>query len=123
MVPLVDEAVAIVTAMRDRRPAGELIFPSDRHFGKQHPRSLAYVLQYVLGVEASVHGLQVIDARLLGDRTNVERETAEMCLQHFSKGTEAAYRRSTALEKRRIALEPCGLDMSLAKARPTRWCR
>ena len=27
-----------------------------------------------------------------------------MCLAHFAKGVEAAYRRSTALEKRRIAL-------------------
>jgi integrase len=104
VVPLVDEAVAIVTTMRERWPAGELIFPSDRHFGKQHPRALAYVLQYVLGVEASVHGFRSSLRDFLGDRTNVEREVAEMCLAHFAKGVEAAYRRSTALEKRRIAL-------------------
>ena len=104
MVPLVPEAAAIVTAMRERWSAGELIFPSDLHFGKQHRRSLAYALQHVLGVEASVHGFRLSLRDFLGDRTNVERETAEMCLQHFSKGTEAAYRRSTALEKRRIAL-------------------
>ena len=104
VVPLVDEAVAIVTAMRERWPAGELIFPSDRHFGKQHPRALAYVLQYVLGVEASVHGFRSSLRDFLGDRTSVEREVAEMCLAHFAKGVEAAYRRSTALEKRRVAL-------------------
>ena len=79
VVPLVPEAVAIVTTMRERWPAGELIFPSDRHFGKQHHRSLPYVLQYVLGVEASVHGFRSSLARLprrphqrrTGDRRDV----------------------------------------------------
>ena len=105
MVPLAQEAVAIVTAMRERWPAGELIFPSDRHFGKQHHRSLAYVLQHVLGVEASVHKVPVIAARpYRRSHQPSNGDRAEMCLAHFAKGSEAAYRRSTALEKRRIAL-------------------
>ena len=95
VVPLVDEAVAIVTTMRDRRPAGELVFrPTDL---RQTAASRARLcVATCVGGRSVGARFSVIAARFLGDRTNVEREIAEMCLAHFAKGVEAAYRRSTA---------------------------
>jgi hypothetical protein len=103
-VPLTDEAITVLSSMRERWPDSDLVFPSDRHGGKQHQRVLTYVLHGVLEVDATVDGFRSTMRDWLGDETNVEREVAEMCLAHFAKGVESAYRRSTALEKRRVAL-------------------
>jgi integrase len=105
VVPLTDEAMTILDSMRERWPSSDLVFPADRHGGKQHPRILAHVLHRVLGVDATVHGFRSAMRDWLGDKTSVEREVAEMCLAHFARGTEGAYRRKTALEKRRVALQ------------------
>jgi integrase len=103
VVPLVDETMAIVVAMRERHPSSELMFPAS-HGGKLHPRMLTHVLHRGLGVAAAVHGFRSSARDFWGDRTSTEREVAEMCLAHFPKGVEAAYRRSSAIDKRRVAL-------------------
>jgi integrase len=101
VVPLTDEMIAIVEAMRERH-RGELIFASDRHGGRQHPRMLAHVMHRVLGIEASVHGSVRSGFRdWAGDCTEYPREVAEAALAHRPTGVEAAYRRGSALEKRR----------------------
>jgi integrase len=105
IVPLPDEAMQILSAMRERHARSDLIFPSDSHGGRQHARSLQYQLQGVLGVAASVHGMRSALRDWLGDRTSVERDVAEMCLAHHVGGVEGAYRRATALEKRKVALQ------------------
>jgi integrase len=104
VVALPDEAMAILETMRARHPRSDLIFPAS-HGGRAHPRSLQYQLQGVLGVAASVHGMRSALRDFLGDCTSVERDVAEMCLAHFVGGTEGAYRRATALEKRKVALQ------------------
>jgi integrase len=82
VVPITDEMLVIIEAMRERH-GGELIFASDRHGGKQHPRSLAYVLQHVLGFEASVYGTVRSGFRdWAGDCTEYPREVAEAALAH-----------------------------------------
>jgi integrase len=104
VVPLTDEAMTILNSMRERWPDSDLVFPADRHGGKHHPRTLAYLIRRGLRVDATVHGFRSAMRDWLGDETNVERDVAEMCLAHLAKGVESAYRRSTALDKRRVAL-------------------
>jgi integrase len=105
VVPLSGPALEIVAKMRERHPRAELIFPADTHGGKPHPRTLFNVLTARLGVKASVHGFRSAFRDFLGDRTNVERDIAELCLDHAVGGVEAAYRRATGIAKRRVALE------------------
>jgi integrase len=51
------------------------------------------------------HGMRSAFRDWAGDETDFARETVEMALAHMVKdATEAAYRRSTALEKRRRLL-------------------
>jgi hypothetical protein len=51
---------------------------------------------------ATVHGFRSSFRDWAGDQTDYHRDVAEMALAHSVRdGTEAAYRRLTALEKRR----------------------
>jgi integrase len=105
VVPLGEECMGIIEAMRQRHGGDGLVFRSDQHRGRMHPRTLFYVLTKVLGVDFTVHGFRSSLRDFLGDRTSTERDVAEMCLAHFASGVEAAYGRSTALQKRAVALD------------------
>jgi integrase len=55
---------------------------------------------------ATVHGFRSSFRDWAGDKTNFQRETIEECLAHqVGNGTEQAYRRSDALEKRRVIMD------------------
>ena len=57
-------------------------------------------------VKASVHGFRSTFRDFCGDQTNFQREHVEACLAHqVGNSVELSYRRSTALEKRRIILD------------------
>ena len=56
--------------------------------------------------DVTTHGFRSTFRDWAGDCTNVQREVIEAALAHRIKdGVEAAYRRSTALEKRRVLME------------------
>jgi integrase len=58
-----------------------------------------------LGFNITVHGFRSAFRDWCGNETNFQRETAEECLGHIvGSATERAYRRQTALEKRRVIL-------------------
>jgi integrase len=102
VVPLCNEMIAIAATMREHH-CGELIFAA-RHGGRLDPRILSYVMRKRLGVAASVHGTTRSGFRdWAGDCTEYPREIAEAALAHGPTGTEAAYRRGSALVALRAA--------------------
>jgi hypothetical protein len=56
-----------------------------------------------MGVTDTAHGYRRSFRDWCGDKTTFQRDVVEQCLAHGLNGVEAAYRRATALEKRRIA--------------------
>lgn len=72
--------------------------------------------------EATLHGLRSSFRDWAGDHTNYPRDVAEAALAHvLTDKTEAAYRRGTALEKRREMMEEWAdyLEKPSAMASPT----
>ena len=53
----------------------------------------------------TLHGWRSVARDALADVLDVDRETCEFVLAHVAKGVEGAYRRETALAKRRVAME------------------
>jgi integrase len=103
IVPLCDETMAIVAAMRERRPSSALVFPAS-HGGKQHYRSLTHLLHRVMGIEASVHGFRSSFSTWAHDETSFDHLTIEQALAHEEGRGNAvarAYDRGNRLEKRR----------------------
>jgi integrase len=74
---------------------------------KQQPlssRAMHHMLK-AMGVHVTVHGFRSSFRNWAGDETDYAREHIEECLGHaVGNATERAYRRSTALEKRRAIL-------------------
>jgi integrase len=59
-----------------------------------------------MGIKDSVHGFRSTFRNWAGDMTTFQRETIEECLAHQVGGeVERAYRRTTALEKRRVIMD------------------
>lgn len=104
-VPLVDRAVEILTPLQEAK-VNDFVFPGER---KERPLSnMAFAMQMRrmdLG-HFTPHGFRSAFRDWAGDMTNFPRELAEEALAHrLSDKTEAAYRRSDALLKRRKLME------------------
>ena len=88
------------------RAIGDFIFPGAK---KGKPLSNAAMLELLRGVAGNgytVHGFRSTFRDWAGDRTNHPREVIEAAMSHRIKDkAEAAYRRSSALEKRRLLME------------------
>jgi integrase len=100
VVPLSSRVVAILKAQPRE---GELVFPGRR--GELSDQSLRDAAEIVRdGV--TVHGFRSSFRDWCGDQTNFPREIVEYALAHkVGNGTEQAYRRASALEKRRKLME------------------
>jgi integrase len=95
VVPLSPRAVEIVRGM----PAGELVFPLAK-------MALDLVLKRLRPAGATVHGFRSSFRDWAGDCTHHPRDVVEAALAHaISNQVEAAYRRSTAIEKRRRLMD------------------
>lgn len=108
-VPLCDRAVEILgtLAQLDHGP-DDLVFPGQKKGAPLSDMSLTALLRR-LKVEATVHGFRSSFRDWAGDATAFPREVAEAALAHaVGDATEAAYRRSDALEKRRKLMEAWG---------------
>jgi integrase len=106
-VPLSEAATAVLRHMASIR-VNEFIFPSldARSRGPLSNMAMIMVLRR-MGLGAfTVHGFRSAFRDWAGDQTNFPREVAEAALAHSLRDkTEAAYRRSDALEKRRALVE------------------
>lgn len=102
VVPLSDRAVTIIESMR-QRATSNLLFGG----GVEHRPISDTAMTKALRIAspdktATLHGLRSTFRDWCGDMTDYPREVAEAALAHqLSDKTEAAYRRGSALEKRR----------------------
>jgi integrase len=102
VVPLPERALAIVEAMR-QRSTSSLLFPGTVEDRAVSDTSMTKALRLASPDKtATLHGLRSTFRDWCGDKTEFPRDVAEAALAHsLSDKTEAAYRRSSALEKRR----------------------
>ena len=86
---------------------GEYVFSGYKGIGLA-PKSM-YMLLRAMGVDTTkvtVHGFRSSFRDWCGDKTDFAREHVEACLAHqVGNGVELAYRRQTALEKRRTIMD------------------
>jgi integrase/plasmid stability protein len=106
VVPLSEEALALLDEAADLRQTdepNELVFPSTRDRKCLSDMALAMCLR---GVKSgiTVHGFRSTFRDWAGDATPHAREVVEQALAHTVRGVEGAYRRGTALEKRRALM-------------------
>jgi integrase len=104
-VPLSNRCIEILDAMAERSD-GEvgLIFPVDSG-GRLSENTLNDAVKQ-LGYDATAHGMRSCFRDWCGDQTSFPREICEAALGHkIGNRVEAAYRRGSALEKRRRLME------------------
>ena len=100
-VPLTDAAIAVIGLADD---PDQLIFPSDRHT-KMSNMAMDMLLRR-MDSDVTVHGFRSTFRDWAGDETDFPREVAEAALAHkVGDAVEQAYRRNTALERRRTLME------------------
>jgi len=103
VVPLSDAALTALT--KSRTKAG-LIFPASRSGKKMSDVTLVKTVKRHTSLPATTHGFRSTFRDWCGDMTDYPREVAEGCLAHaVGNAVEQAYRRGTALSKRRALLD------------------
>jgi integrase len=116
-VPLPARAVAILEEVHQAR-VSDFIFPGLKRDKRDRPLcdiALAAVLRR-LQVDATVHGFRSSFRDWAGDSTDFAHDVVEAALAHaIENKTEAAYRRSDALEKRRELMAAWDAHCSSAK--------
>lgn len=101
VVTLTPRMLEILEEMKFQRTAGDYIFPGDQRVEPLSNMAMLNLLQR-MEVEVTVHGFRSSFRDWAGDRTSFPREVAELALAHrVGSETELAYRRRTALDKRR----------------------
>ena len=102
-VPLCDAAMAELEKMRAIH-INDYIFPGE-HVSRLPHNSLWMVLRR-MNVAVTTHGFRSSFRDWAGEETHFPREVCEAALAHsIENKTEAAYRRGTALEKRRELMQ------------------
>lgn len=103
-VPLSDAAVRLLKALRPEKvKPGDLIFSAN---GKPLSNMTMASLLRRMDVPVTVHGFRSTFRDWAGDAANFPRELAEAALAHtIQNKAERAYRRGTALAKRRKLME------------------
>jgi integrase len=106
-VPLSDRALALIDGAADRRKVKptDFIFHGPREADPLSNMSMAMLMRR-MKVEATPHGFRSSFRDWAGVRTNFARDVVELALAHqVGDDTERAYRRSSALEKRRKLMD------------------
>jgi len=106
VVPLCDRAVQIVEAMR-QQATSDLVFQGDVAGRPVSDTAMTKALRLASpDKKATLHGLRSMFRDWAGDCTNHPREVAEAALAHaVGNAVEQAYRRGTALQKRRELMQ------------------
>jgi len=105
-IPLSTGALAILREIEPLRSSGDdFIFPGQKGAG-QSSMTMLVLLQRRMKRAASVHGFRSAFRDWCGDEGDVPRDLAEASLAHVIKdATERAYRRKTAVERRRTVMQ------------------
>ena len=99
MVPLSARAMELLT-LQKQYSSGSYVFEGTKQT-RMNDTSMRDVLSY-MRVKTSVHGFRSVFRDWAGDLTHFQREYVEACLAHrVGNSVEQAYRRQTALDKRR----------------------
>ena len=98
VVPLSDRALAILREMKAL--GGPYVFPGRADGARLNVNALSDVMKAV-APGYTVHGLRSTFRDWAHEKTSFPREIAEGCLSHTATGVEGAYRRGTALDRRR----------------------
>jgi integrase len=105
VVPLSDAAIATLAAARERYGHSGLIFPGANRGRPISDVSLTKCIRRHTAEPATTHGMRSTFRDWCGDKTDYPREVAEAALSHATGNeTELAYRRGTALQKRRALM-------------------
>ncbi|MBB3455206.1 integrase [Rhizobium sp. BK313] len=99
-VPLSPRAIAILKGLAETR-RNDFVFPGERKDRPLSASSMEMLLRRLKAKPVTPHGFRSSFRDWAGDRTSFPREIAEAALAHTLQGVEAAYRRGSALEKRR----------------------
>src|SRR5262249_1766560 len=105
VVPLSTGALAVLRGIEPlRNSADDFIFPGQKG-GGQSSMTLLVLLQRRMNRAVTAHGFRSAFRDWCGDEGDVPRELAEASLAHIIKdATERAYRRKTAIERRRTVM-------------------
>lgn len=101
-VPLSDAALAILETCRsEKSKSTDFVFPAPLG-GSLSDMALSQLLKRMERGDITVHGFRSTFRDWAGEKTQFAREEIEMALAHtVASAVERAYRRGTALEKRR----------------------
>ncbi|MGF9567473.1 integrase arm-type DNA-binding domain-containing protein [Neorhizobium sp. BT27B] len=103
-VPLADRAIEILKA-REQAATGDLVFEGESEGKAISDTAMVKALRAASGGTETLHGLRSSFRDWAGDATHHPRDIIEAALAHTLKDkTEAAYRRSDALDKRRVLM-------------------
>lgn len=106
VVPLSDRSVEILTELKGAGTNHRFVFPGQprKSDGEERPLSDMAMLMLIrrMGYDVTMHGFRSSARDWAGDETSFPREIVEHALAHkVGDSVEAAYRRMTALMKRR----------------------
>ncbi|MFT3811068.1 MAG: integrase arm-type DNA-binding domain-containing protein [Micropepsaceae bacterium] len=105
VVPLSSQAVTLLKSLKEKA-LGDWVFPSMKPKRPLSNMAMTAVLRRMSVDDVTVHGFRSSFRDWSGDATNFPRDVAEMALAHrVGDETEIAYRRSSAVEKRRKLME------------------
>ena len=105
VVPLSDRALEILASV-PREDENDHVFIGPTKGAGLSNMAMASVMRRMGKTDVTTHGFRSSFRDWCGDQTNFPREVAEAALAHAVKGkVEAAYRRATAVEKRRKLME------------------
>ena len=102
VVPLSPRALAILEEMREIR-VSDFIFPGRFDHAPLHDLALLEVVKR-LDPAQTAHGLRSTFRDWVGEETDFAGELAELALGHVTRGVEGAYRRGTAIDRRRALM-------------------
>jgi len=107
-IPLTDQAISILRPLHEARTS-DYVFEGQIKDRPLSLMSMEMLLRRMKVQGITVHGFRSTFRDWCGDETNVPREIAEAALAHqVGSDVELAYRRSDALEKRRILMDAWG---------------
>lgn len=104
IVPLTRRALEILKERAAVR-SGDLVFEGEKEGAPVSDTAMVVALRRASGDRSTINGLRSTFRDFAGDCTDHPREVAEGCLAHaVGDSVERAYRRSSALEKRRALM-------------------
>jgi integrase len=99
VVPLSPRALEIVRGRASGEAPDALVFPNEK--GRPFSDMALLMVLRRMGVKATVHGFRSTFKDWCGDCTGFADELSESALAHIVGGVKGAYRRGSALDKRR----------------------